>query len=555
VSHALTLLSNCAFQLRHTYLRVLHPLLTNTQLLTYPYKRDQIRQLLLGLTSNAHLRDISPTIKRLVDRCLNAQWCVDLDDVDAKKIAEGKTSCSIEQETHTFTVQTIAGGPKKFVQAPVVYDGEGIKIPMGAHHVPYQGAPSSTSSTFAVAATYLPDRTGQQSPTSTTTPLPQQTFQTPTDEQIDPINGGTEAEAQIYPDAPNEEDPEDRNGRGVAATLADTSLLSGSGAPSAYPTRRERGQRSLSARSAPMSPSQSVTSLNRAMSQEVQNKTARSGEWSGDSDSSHWPSGRAETHHCSSPTVGAPNHYGSPLSHESTEQYFTLSKPPLDQYSSQVEYNPDRPTFEAPTLQVMQVLEDEGIIAGKTESNSSHSSNTSAGTGRRRPPAPPRSENGDLTSRREKRAMLSSTSESNLATPSATSSSMSAAGRREKIIINTNPREMNSLPSSPRPESVDSSRASSPTLDNALSSRRRRPPPPPVNRSTKGSRIPTFHQQLHTSQLASISTKDPYTNDAQNLDDEQTGRAHQLSNNGQASAEHVDEAMKYLYVSENGYGW
>jgi hypothetical protein len=65
-------------QLRNTYLRVLHPLLTNTQLLTYPYKRVEIRSLLLRLTSHAHLRDISSTTKRLVDRCLNAQWCIDL---------------------------------------------------------------------------------------------------------------------------------------------------------------------------------------------------------------------------------------------------------------------------------------------------------------------------------------------------------------------------------------------------------------------------------------------------------------------------------------------
>ncbi|PWN36383.1 uncharacterized protein FA14DRAFT_122666, partial [Meira miltonrushii] len=56
--------------LRHTYLRVLHPLLTNTQLLTYPYKRPQIHRLLIGLTSHGHLRDISATTQRLIDRCL-----------------------------------------------------------------------------------------------------------------------------------------------------------------------------------------------------------------------------------------------------------------------------------------------------------------------------------------------------------------------------------------------------------------------------------------------------------------------------------------------------
>ena len=64
--------------LRHTYLRVLHPLLTNTQLCTYPYKRLEIRRLLQGLIAYGHLHDISATTRRLVERCLRAEWCVEL---------------------------------------------------------------------------------------------------------------------------------------------------------------------------------------------------------------------------------------------------------------------------------------------------------------------------------------------------------------------------------------------------------------------------------------------------------------------------------------------
>lgn len=63
-----------SWQLRHTYLRVLHPLLTNTQLRSTPYKHAQIRLVLLSLISNSHIRDINPTTKRLVERCLNANW-------------------------------------------------------------------------------------------------------------------------------------------------------------------------------------------------------------------------------------------------------------------------------------------------------------------------------------------------------------------------------------------------------------------------------------------------------------------------------------------------
>ncbi|KAJ9119183.1 hypothetical protein QFC22_003675 [Naganishia vaughanmartiniae] len=60
--------------LRHTYLRVLHPLLTNTQLRQNPYKHAQIRLVLLSLISNSHIKDINPTTKRLVERCLAADW-------------------------------------------------------------------------------------------------------------------------------------------------------------------------------------------------------------------------------------------------------------------------------------------------------------------------------------------------------------------------------------------------------------------------------------------------------------------------------------------------
>ncbi|KAG7528622.1 hypothetical protein FFLO_06045 [Filobasidium floriforme] len=59
---------------RHTYLRVLHPLLTNTQLKSEPYKHPQIRLVLLSLTSHSHIREVDPTTKRLVERCLNADW-------------------------------------------------------------------------------------------------------------------------------------------------------------------------------------------------------------------------------------------------------------------------------------------------------------------------------------------------------------------------------------------------------------------------------------------------------------------------------------------------
>jgi hypothetical protein len=63
-------------QLRHTYLRVLHPLLTRTQLRSLPYKRPQIVRALESLIANQEIREVSTTTKRLVERCLNGEWYV-----------------------------------------------------------------------------------------------------------------------------------------------------------------------------------------------------------------------------------------------------------------------------------------------------------------------------------------------------------------------------------------------------------------------------------------------------------------------------------------------
>ncbi|KAF8153062.1 hypothetical protein B0H34DRAFT_90295 [Crassisporium funariophilum] len=64
--------------LRHTYLRVLHPLLTKTQFRDTPYKRPQILVALESMLGNQRIRTVNPTTKRLVERCLSGDWCVQL---------------------------------------------------------------------------------------------------------------------------------------------------------------------------------------------------------------------------------------------------------------------------------------------------------------------------------------------------------------------------------------------------------------------------------------------------------------------------------------------
>jgi hypothetical protein len=100
---------NLVSQLRHTYLRVLHPLLTSTQLLTHPYKRSEVRRLLLGLLSHAHLRDISATTRRLVERCLKAEWCVELDASATSPLAQSAGADAPHMAV--ASVQPIMGGP------------------------------------------------------------------------------------------------------------------------------------------------------------------------------------------------------------------------------------------------------------------------------------------------------------------------------------------------------------------------------------------------------------------------------------------------------------
>lgn len=69
-------LSNEEERLRHTYLRVLYPLLENTELGQEPYKRAEIVSMLEDMSENAckSVLDISETTQRLAYRCLLVEW-------------------------------------------------------------------------------------------------------------------------------------------------------------------------------------------------------------------------------------------------------------------------------------------------------------------------------------------------------------------------------------------------------------------------------------------------------------------------------------------------
>ncbi len=70
-------LPNDSMSLRHTYLRVLYPLLTHTQLSQAPYyKRGEILKVLdiLGGSGNKHFAPADETTLRLVDRVSKVKW-------------------------------------------------------------------------------------------------------------------------------------------------------------------------------------------------------------------------------------------------------------------------------------------------------------------------------------------------------------------------------------------------------------------------------------------------------------------------------------------------
>lgn len=104
-----------AAALRHTYLRVLYPLLAHTQL-RYPphYKRDGLRGLLSVLVRGQvsygndaehekilHFEEVDETTRRLVARCATVDWLRNVEQPDAAETQDTPT-----QET-TTTIETV----------------------------------------------------------------------------------------------------------------------------------------------------------------------------------------------------------------------------------------------------------------------------------------------------------------------------------------------------------------------------------------------------------------------------------------------------------------
>jgi hypothetical protein len=91
--------SPAANALRHTYLRVLHPILLHSQISKPPhYKREELLRLLhLLATSGTHFAPVDDTTHRLVKRCTSVQWLLPPEGDDSSTNGHSTTTSPIDQ--------------------------------------------------------------------------------------------------------------------------------------------------------------------------------------------------------------------------------------------------------------------------------------------------------------------------------------------------------------------------------------------------------------------------------------------------------------------------
>jgi Protein of unknown function (DUF2013) len=110
--------------LRHTYLRVLYPLLAHTQLSQPPhYKREEILKVLklLGGPGSAHFAPADETTVRLIDRVSKVKWLEEADSPAESEIARKFLGISLSQ---TQTASNVS-----VVDVAAVMEKPGVKTP------------------------------------------------------------------------------------------------------------------------------------------------------------------------------------------------------------------------------------------------------------------------------------------------------------------------------------------------------------------------------------------------------------------------------------------
>ena len=116
-------LPNELVSLRHTYLRVLYPLLAHTQLTEPPhYKREEIIKVLsiLGGSGNKHWEPADETTLRLVERVAKVTWLRD-EDISEREVARKLLGISISP-THTESMVSV-------IDVAAVTERPGVQTP------------------------------------------------------------------------------------------------------------------------------------------------------------------------------------------------------------------------------------------------------------------------------------------------------------------------------------------------------------------------------------------------------------------------------------------
>ncbi|KAF2007982.1 hypothetical protein P154DRAFT_418756 [Amniculicola lignicola CBS 123094] len=118
--------SPAANALRHTYLRVLHPILANSQISKPPhYKRDAIMRAFHSLmSSGTHFAPVDDTTRRLVKRCTDVPWMqpssADTNGNGQKELARRTLGMTVQGggESTTSVLEVAAHTEKPGVQTP-----------------------------------------------------------------------------------------------------------------------------------------------------------------------------------------------------------------------------------------------------------------------------------------------------------------------------------------------------------------------------------------------------------------------------------------------------
>ncbi|RYF48663.1 MAG: DUF2013 domain-containing protein, partial [Cytophagaceae bacterium] len=102
--------SPAASALRHTYLRVLYPILMHSQISKPPhYKREELLRLLhLLVTSGTHFAPVDETTQRLVTRCTSVNWL--------QRIATDGSGPNGNNSSTTSPVDQAANGQKELAR-------------------------------------------------------------------------------------------------------------------------------------------------------------------------------------------------------------------------------------------------------------------------------------------------------------------------------------------------------------------------------------------------------------------------------------------------------